>query len=276
MTQRQSQVKLITIKEFAQLCRTTIRTIRFYDQKGLLKPVKVDAWTKYRYYNPRQARDYDLIHLFHNFHFPLKTIGASLKTKNKFELLDQRLTDLRQQIEEKQNEYKFLNTARNFLFGTSNPDKFLQKEALGPYLLLCKTVEKGKYVEIDQDIYGLIELAKKLNIPATETSMTFYLDPVAYKPKDTRLEIALICKGQKIPLSKMPENYYFKIYPKQVARIYDYVGPYEYIPLIYQRFHEKRQNRILKPHEIGFDIYLRGPWNEKSSNNYYTKICFNT
>ena len=57
MTQGQSQVnpstssgltlsqveesKRLAIKEFAQICRTTPRTLRFYEQKGLFKPFKI-------------------------------------------------------------------------------------------------------------------------------------------------------------------------------------------------------------------------------------------
>jgi DNA-binding transcriptional MerR regulator len=276
MTQRQSQVKLITIKEFAQLCRTTVRTIRFYDQKGLLKPVLVDEWTKYRYYSPYQAREYSRIKLFHNFKIPLKEVEESLKAKNKYEILDNRLTTLEKELEEKQNEYDFLKIVRMFLFGNASPDKFLHKETLGPYVLLCKLEEKGKYASIDKVIFELLDLAKKLKIPATEKTMTFYLDPLPYQPKDTRLEIGLICKGQKVPKMNLPEGYYFKIYPKTAAKVFDYIGPYEYISLIYHRFHRNRQNRILKPKEVGFDIYIDGPWNEQSENSYFTKICFNT
>jgi DNA-binding transcriptional MerR regulator len=275
MTQRQSQVKLITIKEFAELCRTTVRTIRFYDQKGLLKPVLVDEWTKYRYYSPYQAREYSRIKLFHNFKIPLKEVEESLKAKNKYALLDKRLTNLEEQIKEKQNEYDFLKIVRTFLFGNTNPEKFLHQEILGPYLLLCKLEEKGKYALINDAIFELLDLAKKLKIPTTEKAMTFYLDPFPYQPKDTKLETGLICKGQKIPDIKLPEEYYFKIYPKTVVKVFDYKGPYEYISLIYQRFYRNRQNRILKPKEVGFDIYVDGPWNVESENFYFTKICFN-
>jgi len=275
MTQRQSQVKLITIKEFAELCRTTVRTIRFYDQKGLLKPVKVDEWNKYRYYSPYQAREYSKIKLFHNFNIPLKEVGESLKAKNKYQILDDKLNTLEAEIKEKQNEYDFLKIVRTFLFGNADPEKFLRLETLGPYVLLCKLEEKGKYALINDTIFELLDLAKKLKIYATGKAMTFYLDPVPYQPKDTKLETGLICKAQEIPEVNLPEGYYFKTYPKTVVKVFHYKGPYEYISLIYQRFNRDRQNRILKPKEVGFDIYIDGPWNVGSENSYFTKICFN-
>ena len=161
-----------------------------------------------------------------------------------------------------------------FLFGNANPDNFLHKETLGPYVLLCKLEEKGKYATIDKAIFELMSLSKKLKIPAVEKTMTFYLDPLPYQPKDTKLETGLICKAQQIPEIKLPEGYYFKIYPKTHALVFNYKGPWEYISLIYQQFHRERQNRLLKPKEVGFDIYIDGPWNVSSENSYFTKICF--
>ena len=45
----------MTIKEFANLCGCNPQTIRYYDRMNLLKPVKVDDWTGYRYYEEDQA-----------------------------------------------------------------------------------------------------------------------------------------------------------------------------------------------------------------------------
>ena len=40
----------MTIKEFARLCGCNPQTLRYYDHVDLLKPVKVDQWSGYRYY----------------------------------------------------------------------------------------------------------------------------------------------------------------------------------------------------------------------------------
>lgn len=42
------------IGEFSKLTRTTIKTLRYYDEVGLLKPGAVDEWTGYRYYTTSQ------------------------------------------------------------------------------------------------------------------------------------------------------------------------------------------------------------------------------
>ena len=45
----------MTIKEFALICGCNPQTLRYYDQIALLKPVKVDMWSGYRFYDEEQA-----------------------------------------------------------------------------------------------------------------------------------------------------------------------------------------------------------------------------
>jgi len=41
---------MIWIGDFSKLSRVSIKTLRHYDEMGLLKPVEVDRFTGYRYY----------------------------------------------------------------------------------------------------------------------------------------------------------------------------------------------------------------------------------
>lgn len=49
---------MMTIKDFSRLCRCGTQTLRYYDKVDLLKPVKVDPWSGYRYYTEEQAIDF--------------------------------------------------------------------------------------------------------------------------------------------------------------------------------------------------------------------------
>ncbi len=49
---------MMTIKQFASLCGCNSQTLRYYDKIDLLKPVKVDPWSGYRYYARSQAIDF--------------------------------------------------------------------------------------------------------------------------------------------------------------------------------------------------------------------------
>lgn len=63
--------KLVGIGEFAALGCVSTRTLRHYQDKGLLQPAHVDENTGYRYYRVGQTRDLQTIRL-------LQTLGLSL------------------------------------------------------------------------------------------------------------------------------------------------------------------------------------------------------
>ena len=63
---------MLKIGDFSQLARVTIRALRYYDELGLLKPVKVDEFTGYRYYSANQLTQLHRI-------IALKDMGLSLE-----------------------------------------------------------------------------------------------------------------------------------------------------------------------------------------------------
>ena len=54
---------MLTIGEFSKICQVSVKTLHHYDRISLLKPVKVDAWTGYRYYSQEQMGKMLLIQL---------------------------------------------------------------------------------------------------------------------------------------------------------------------------------------------------------------------
>jgi DNA-binding transcriptional MerR regulator len=66
-----SAFKRYRIGEFARLAAASIRTLRFYDELRLLRPVEVDVRTRYRYYDAAQLQDFAAIRA-------LQELGASL------------------------------------------------------------------------------------------------------------------------------------------------------------------------------------------------------
>ncbi len=63
---------MFRIGEFSRIARVTIETLRHYDAIGLLKPVRVDPSTGYRYYSAQQLEPLNQI-------LALKEVGLSLE-----------------------------------------------------------------------------------------------------------------------------------------------------------------------------------------------------
>lgn len=68
----------MTIKEFSKLCNCTTQTLRYYDHINLLKPVRVDDMTGYRYYSEEQALLYVKIKNFQEADFTIEEIKSLL------------------------------------------------------------------------------------------------------------------------------------------------------------------------------------------------------
>ena len=67
-----SYKQLFKIGEFSRLMHVTVKTLRHYEQKGLLAPAEVDEWTGYRYYTLDQMQRLGTI-------LDLKALGFSLE-----------------------------------------------------------------------------------------------------------------------------------------------------------------------------------------------------
>ncbi len=72
----------MTIKEFARLCGCNPQTLRYYDHVDLLKPVKVDQWSGYRYYEEEQAQAFVKIKNLQKAGFTIDEIKGLLDADN--------------------------------------------------------------------------------------------------------------------------------------------------------------------------------------------------
>ncbi len=70
------------IKEFAKLTGVSVRTLRYYDEIGLLKPAFVDKFTGYRFYDESSLVRMQEILFYRELDFSLKSIAEILSSPN--------------------------------------------------------------------------------------------------------------------------------------------------------------------------------------------------
>ena len=69
---------MIRIGDFSKLSRISVKTLRYYDEMGLLQPVQVDPFTGYRLYEYSQLSDLNRILALKDLGFSLEEIGRLL------------------------------------------------------------------------------------------------------------------------------------------------------------------------------------------------------
>jgi len=185
---------LITAGELAKLASTTKRTILYYDEKGVLKPVKVNS-SKYRYYLESQILDYQRILL-------LSTLGVSLDEMKKYlrkngnlaKLFDDKKGLIDKEIQLLEFNLQSLTRFESNLKtnGTMvNPEiKVLQP--FGVYFI----EKEGSYAKIGQYCEELSKMFEDRDDSFTTLAI---FEEQGYRPKKSRIKVASIAtKNMKV------------------------------------------------------------------------------
>src|SRR3979490_2331366 len=72
---------MLKIGDFSSLAQVSIKTLRYYDERGLLSPAHVDPETGYRYYSASQLSRLHRILALKDFGFSLEQIAKCLNEK---------------------------------------------------------------------------------------------------------------------------------------------------------------------------------------------------
>ncbi|HUH98644.1 MAG TPA: MerR family transcriptional regulator [Anaerolineales bacterium] len=91
---------MIKIGDFARLSQVSVMTLRYYDEMGLLQPVKVDNYTAYRYYSTEQLPRLHRILALKDLGFSLEQIKLMLAEGLSIEQLRGMLTVQRNEVEQ--------------------------------------------------------------------------------------------------------------------------------------------------------------------------------
>lgn len=157
---------MMTIKEFASLCGCNAQTLRYYDKIDLLKPVKVDQWSGYRYYTKSQAIDFVKIKNLQAADFSIGEIKAliDLPDQQVYEAFDRKIAEQMNKLERirkiQQSYLTEINTMKNMI--NSFCDHLLKK-TYDPELL-------REFGISSEDADKLVEAVRDLMLFQTETS----------------------------------------------------------------------------------------------------------
>ena len=92
----------MTIKEFSRLCECNPQTLRYYDHVELLKPVRVDPWTGYRFYEEDQALAFVKIKNLQKAGFTIDEIKGLLDADNAvvYRAFEEKIAQAERQLQE--------------------------------------------------------------------------------------------------------------------------------------------------------------------------------
>lgn len=183
--------KYITAGELAKLASTTKRTIQFYDEKGVLRPIRVNS-KKYRLYQESQVLDYQMILLLTTLGVSLDEIKLYIRQRGKLpELFNDKKTLIQKQIDELQFNLNNLNKfmANLKANGTMVDPQIKTLPSFGVYY-----IEKiGSYSKIGEYCQELAKMFE--NKGGNFTTLAIFEDPT-YQPKQSKIKVAALANKE--------------------------------------------------------------------------------
>jgi predicted transcriptional regulator YdeE/DNA-binding transcriptional MerR regulator len=119
---------MLKIGEFSKIAQVSVKTLRFYDQLGLLKPAHIDRFNGYRYYSLEQLPRLFRILALKDLDFSLEEIQGLLRADLPGEvlhvMLSNKATELRQRVTSEQARLYRVENHLNQLARSSSDQTF--------------------------------------------------------------------------------------------------------------------------------------------------------
>lgn len=267
----------LPIGKFSQLTRISVRSLRFYDQVGLFRPLYTDPDTGYRYYQPEQFEVAERIRMFRSMDVSLEDIRTILDSNHPDttrEVLERHRQQVLQQIqtcqrileqldrisEEKQSyrvEEVWLSDVPLIGYSTISGLKDIERYRLEAVRKLAPLSSGEVLYAIQKNaldperLQGLMEHQRVLNPRAFEVTFGMQV-PDTQSPVRLPLQYAIV-----------PEGKYLKA---------THYGPYEPLHLAHQAVVRHAQEHKFALGDLTFEQFVVGPWQQEDSAMWVTHI----
>ena len=263
----------LKIGEFSQLMQVTVKTLRHYEQKGLLLPETVDEWTGYRYYSIDQMQKLQAIRDLQNLGFSLDEIKDLFEDNSHIPSIRQ----LTEKIKETEAQLRQLVVRRNRLLEWRNSRKEMKTmekfsiQSLPEIIVASHREVLPDYAAIGPMCIGKIgPEMQRLGCKCPSPGYCFTVEhDREYKPTDVDIEY---CE-QVEEMGEDSAIIQFKRLPAvPKALCMKHVGPYE-------RFYESFIEAFRYIEEKGYKpvgqhrtCYVDGAWNQQDPEKWLSII----
>lgn len=204
---------MLKIGDFSRLAQVSVRTLRLYDELGLLHPAAVDDFTGYRYYDLAQLPQLHRILALKDLGLSLDQIAATLaqhsSTATLRELFQTRQAELQRELSETQSRLQHVTVRLALLDQATDPAIIpdIVVRPIPPLIIagIRRTIPHLADIGAagDRDFAILAEWAATAQRPATDTNLVLYhMDD--YRETDLDLEYARLLEPP--PTTTLPPH----------------------------------------------------------------------
>jgi len=261
-----------SIGEFSTVTGLSVKTLRFYHEKGILLPSSVDEATGYRFYDATKIEKARVIMRLRAMEFSIEDIAAVLgecsDEADILNYLERQKNVLQQRIQEDRDIVRSLNeiiakekAARQLLEGGNFA---VEEKTLEP-MLVAGVRMKGKYCDCGK---GFAQLGKAIGRHICGKALCLYYDG-EYREDDANFEpcfpIRKEVAADGISIRTLPGGRFLTLIHR---------GPYDQLGRSYAKLMNPANERKLNPALPSREVYVKGPGMIFRGNpkNYLTEI----
>ncbi len=253
---------MLTIGQFSKASQIPSKTLRYYDEINLLKPVHVDSQNGYRYYEASQLDSAMKILILKQFEFSFSEIQIILEDNEK---LAQMLEKKKKEIQFKVTDYTILQTTiENYIRELSQGGSIMKKSdtskiriVISPSLNLFsvrETINIANFDSLFKKAGNLLRLSKQVPIGCPIT--LYYSEE--YTPENYDVEIGF-------PIVDTAKSNH-AIKPAERAYV-EYVGLYENLGEAYLKLLKWIEENGYNVNGVPYEQYITDPLQTEPNKN---------
>ncbi|MCL2563799.1 MAG: MerR family transcriptional regulator [Oscillospiraceae bacterium] len=260
---------MFRIGEFSKMSKTTIKTLRYYDEIGLLKPEETDRFTNYRFYTTDQLVKFHRIQALRQVGLSIDEIKLILSGHNAASILQKRKTELISELAEETSRLSRLE------FILQGEEQLMNYVATIKELPECVVYSKKMTVPNYDAYFGRIpaigeQIAKQypdLKCASPAYCFIAYLDG-EYKEKD--LNIAF-CEAVDKMYPDFDDISFRELPPMTVVSVM-HKGPYAELSQAYAYAFKWIAENGYTAADNPRESYIDGIWNKEKEEDWLTEL----
>lgn len=270
-TNEREKQAMLSIGEFSTLSKVTPKTLRYYDEIGLVKPAQVNPHTGYRYYEVSQLRGVLLIGRLKAYGFTLEEIGRVLETPENSETLPSLIRQKQDELRQKVQAYRYvlqqleddlanLERGKSIMSYLDTIAVTLTEPKPQTILSIRDTMDVSKYSDYMTRLYKSVE---QKGLTPVGPPMTIF-QGAEFTTEGYDMEIG-------VPVAAAGEG--TRLFAPGLCATATLNGPYTELPAMYTKIKEWMEAEGYTPAEAPYEIYLTNPADVAPEDNV-TEIYF--
>lgn len=265
---------MLKIGDFSKLSRVSIRMLRHYDEIGLLRPVRTDPASGYRWYGEEQLSAAGKIVALREMGFGLSAIGEILRGgdgETLERLLRLKELELADQVEELERRRLLLGTALERLRKENNMNYDVVLKTLPERYAACVRMVLPSYAQEGELWHVMVEETAGLKLQFAEPCYS----SVVYYDKEFK-ETGVDAEAQMTVKGSYPDTQHvkFRTLPPVTFAACTFKGPYEQIGAVNEAVAAWVRDNGYEFDGPMFNIYHVSPAQTQDPEQFVTEVCY--